>query len=56
MVTDHGIADLRGLTHDRRAEALIAAAAPAFRPALATGWEDWRRHARPIARESASPG
>lgn len=56
VVTDHGIADLRGLTHDRRAEAMIAAAAPAFRPALATGWEDWRRHARPIARDGASPG
>ncbi|MAM73846.1 MAG: hypothetical protein CMO29_08585 [Tistrella sp.] len=47
VVTDHGLADLRGLTHDRRAEALIAAAAPAFRAALAKGWDDWRRGGRP---------
>lgn len=35
VVTEHGIADLRGLTVSERARALIAIAAPAFRPLLA---------------------
>lgn len=43
VVTEHGIADLRGLDFDARAERLIAVAAPAHREALATAWRDLRR-------------
>ena len=34
VVTEHGVAELRGRTIRQRAEALIAIAAPAFRDAL----------------------
>ena len=34
VVTEHGVADLRGLDEEERAEALIAVADPAHRPAL----------------------
>jgi len=43
VVTEHGAADLRGLTLDARAEALIAIAAPARRAELAAGWDEMRR-------------
>ena len=42
VVTEHGTADLRGLCVHDRAEALIAIAAPAFRPALEEAWRDIR--------------
>lgn len=38
VVTEAGIADLRGRSVHERAEALIGVAAPAFRPALAEAW------------------
>ncbi|KQT35308.1 hypothetical protein ASG29_04205 [Sphingomonas sp. Leaf412] len=38
VVTEHGAADLRGLSHDARAAALIAIAAPAHREDLARSW------------------
>jgi acyl-CoA hydrolase len=38
VVTEHGVADLRGLDLDRRAEALVAIAAPQFREGLAAEW------------------
>ena len=38
VVTEHGLAHLRGLDLDRRAEALIAIAAPQFREGLAAEW------------------
>lgn len=37
VVTEHGVADLRGLDEEERAEALIAVADPAHRPALRAG-------------------
>ena len=37
VVTEHGVADLRGLDADARATALIAVADPAHRAALAAG-------------------
>jgi 4-hydroxybutyrate CoA-transferase len=40
VVTEHGIAALRHLSVDERAEALISVAAPAFQ---ATLWESWRK-------------
>jgi 4-hydroxybutyrate CoA-transferase len=45
VVTEHGVADLRGLTLRRRAEALIAIADPAFRDAL----ESDAKEAHPVA-------
>jgi len=38
VVTEHGAADLRGLDHDGRAQALIAIAPPGHRDTLATQW------------------
>jgi acetyl-CoA hydrolase len=35
IVTEHGVADLRGLSLGRRVERMIAIAAPHHRPALA---------------------
>jgi len=43
VVTEHGVADLRGRDMDGRAEALIAIAAPARRAQLAADWEAIRR-------------
>ena len=43
VVTEHGVADLRGRSIDDRAAALIGVAAPAFRDALAAAWADRRR-------------
>ncbi|GAC1629408.1 MAG: acetyl-CoA hydrolase/transferase C-terminal domain-containing protein [Nevskia sp.] len=40
VVTEHGIASLRGLGLQQRAEALIAIAAPAFRAPLAARWAE----------------
>jgi acyl-CoA hydrolase len=40
VVTEHGAADLRGLSVHERAEALIEVAAPAHRADLATEWRD----------------
>jgi acyl-CoA hydrolase len=40
VITEHGIADLRGRCVFARAEALIAVAAPAFRPGLETAWNE----------------
>ena len=42
FVTEHGVADLRGLCVHGRAEALMGVAAPVFRPALADAWRDVR--------------
>jgi acyl-CoA hydrolase len=43
VVTEHGIADLRGRGIDQRAEALIAIAGPAFREELAAAWHAMRK-------------
>ena len=43
VITEHGVADLRGTSLDERAEALIAIAGPSHRPALAARWEEMRR-------------
>jgi acyl-CoA hydrolase len=43
VITEHGIADLRGQTLDGRAEALIGVAEPAHRDALANAWADIRK-------------
>lgn len=43
VVTEHGVADLRGAGLEARAEALIAIAAPAHRDRLARGWETIRQ-------------
>ena len=40
IVTEEGIADLRGLCVHGRAERIIAVAAPDYRPALAQQWKD----------------
>jgi acyl-CoA hydrolase len=42
VVTEHGIADLRNLDLDARAERLIAVAAPDFRAGLAAAWQRLR--------------
>ncbi len=42
IATEHGFADLKALDPDRRAEALIAIAAPAHRPTLAEAWRNLR--------------
>jgi acyl-CoA hydrolase len=39
IVTEHGAADLRGLSHAQRAAALIKVAPPSHREALAAGWQ-----------------
>ena len=44
VVTEHGAADLRGLTHAARAAALIAIAAPDQREPLARQWRDGPGH------------
>jgi acyl-CoA hydrolase len=43
IVTEHGVAELRGLSIDARAQALIAVAAPRHRDALANAWDAMRR-------------
>jgi acyl-CoA hydrolase len=45
VVTEHGVAELRDLSLDARAQALIAIAAPEHRNALALAWDEIRRHA-----------
>lgn len=40
VVTEHGVADMRGLGHEARAQALIAIAAPRHREDLARSWRD----------------
>ena len=40
VVTEHGVADLRGRTVFERAEALVEIAAPAFRADLGTAWNE----------------
>lgn len=40
VVTDHGIAALRGLSVNERAAALIAVAAPAYRESLGAAWAE----------------
>jgi acyl-CoA hydrolase len=45
VVTEFGIADLRGKGYDERAEALTAIAAPRHQTALAMSWRDWRNAA-----------
>ena len=42
VVTEHGVADLRGKSVDARAEALIAIAAPEFRGSLTEAWQQRR--------------
>ena len=43
VVTEHGVADLRGLTLDARAESLIGVADPGHRDGLANAWAEMRR-------------
>jgi len=43
VVTEHGIAELRGLSLDARAQALIAIAAPEHRDTLADTWDRMQR-------------
>ena len=43
VITEHGVADLRGASLDARAQALIGVAAPAFRDGLAAAWDEIRR-------------
>lgn len=43
VITEHGVADLRGQTLDGRAEALIGIADPAHRDRLAAAWTEIRR-------------
>jgi acyl-CoA hydrolase len=43
VVTEHGVAELRGLSLDARAQALIAIAAPEHRDALGQAWDAIRR-------------
>ena len=43
VITEHGVADLRGNSLEERAEALIAIAAPAHRGELAEAWANMRR-------------
>lgn len=43
VVTEHGVADLRGRPLDARADALIAIAAPPHRAPLAEAWQEMRR-------------
>lgn len=44
VVTEHGVAELRHLSLDARARALIAIAAPVHRDALDRAWGEIRRH------------
>ena len=39
VVTEYGVAELRYLSYDDRAQALIAIAAPAHRPSLVEQWQ-----------------
>lgn len=41
VITEHGVADVRGKTYAERAAALIAIAPEAHRDALAAGWADY---------------
>jgi acyl-CoA hydrolase len=43
VITEHGVADLRGLSVFARAEAMMAIAAPAFRSGLEQAWTDIRK-------------
>lgn len=43
VITEHGVADLRGLTLDARAEALIGVADPGHRDRLVDAWVEMRR-------------
>jgi acyl-CoA hydrolase len=43
VITEHGVADLRGRTLDERAQALIGVASPAHRGALSNAWDEMRR-------------
>jgi acyl-CoA hydrolase len=42
VVTEHGVAALRHLDVDARAQALVAIAAPAHREALERAWSEWQ--------------
>ena len=48
VVTEHGVADLADQPLARRAERLIAIAAPAFRDALSAGWDGLQRGPGPV--------
>ena len=50
IVTEHGIAELRGRSVDERAEALIAIAEPVHRNALAASWDEIRRRMWAVGR------
>jgi acyl-CoA hydrolase len=45
IVTEHGVAELRGLSLDARAQALIGIAAPEHRAKLSSAWDQIRRTA-----------
>jgi acyl-CoA hydrolase len=44
VITEHGVAELRGRSLDERAESLIAAAAPQWRERLAARWSSMRQN------------
>ncbi|TKT74800.1 acetyl-CoA hydrolase/transferase C-terminal domain-containing protein [Aquamicrobium sp. LC103] len=44
IVTEHGVAELRGQSLDERARRMIAIAAPEWREPLARAWHDGRKH------------
>jgi acyl-CoA hydrolase len=43
VVTEHGLADLRGTGYDQRARALIDIADPSHREALSRSWTEIER-------------
>jgi acyl-CoA hydrolase len=43
IITEHGVADLRGASLEGRAKALIAIAAPEHREGLERGWAELRK-------------
>lgn len=43
VITEHGVADLRGRTLDERAQALIGVASPAHRDSLTNAWDEMRQ-------------
>lgn len=44
VVTEHGVADLRGAEYDQRARALIAIADPPHRETLSRSWTGIQAH------------
>ncbi len=42
-MTEHGVAELRGLSLDARAQAIIVIAAPEHRDTLGNAWDEMRK-------------